>query len=83
MKSFNVEGVVLNEKSLTILRDLQESDNIGIELSCQLLDTTIYNIANPDMGMSEHERLSTVSALLDFKRQINELKKEMNHETTE
>lgn len=83
MKNVNVGGVLLNEKSLAILRDLQENDNIGIELSCQLLDTTIYNIANPDMGMSEHERLNTVSALLDFKRQINELKKEINHETTE
>ena len=83
MKNVNVGGVLLNEKSLAILRDLQESDNIGIELSCQLLDTTIYNIANPDMGMSEHERLNIVSALLDFKRQINELKGDINHETAE
>jgi hypothetical protein len=78
MSSIHIEDIELNDKSIETIQDWQNEE--GITLTEQALDSTAYNLANPDMGMNDKERLSLVAAILDIKRQINSFRKEASDE---
>jgi hypothetical protein len=78
MSNIHIEEIELNDKSIETIQDWQNEE--GIVLTEQVLDSAAYNLANPDMGMNDKERLSLVAAILDIKRQINSFRKEASNE---
>ena len=80
MSKIQIEGIELNENSIDLLNDWQSDSNEGIELVNETLDSVAYNLANPDMGMDDKERLNLVAGILEFKRQVNSFRKEVSNE---
>ncbi len=80
MSKIQIEGIELNENSIGLLNDWQSDSNDGIDLVNETLDSVAYNLANPDMGMDDKERLNLVAGILEFKRQVNSFRKEVSNE---
>jgi len=80
MSKIQIEGIELNENSIDLLNDWQSDSNEGIDLVNETLDSVAYNLANPDMGMDDKERLNLVAGILEFKRQVNSFRKEVSNE---
>jgi hypothetical protein len=80
MSKIQIEGIELNENSIDLLNDWQSDSNEGIDLVNETLDSVAYNLANPDMGMDDKERLNLVAGILEFKRQVNSFRKEVCNE---
>ena len=75
MKTVCVEGVYLNEKSLQLLREWQEKDNLELNDLLSLLDEVVYRLACPMTDdLDEKDKLMLISNLLYSKKKLSNLK---------
>ena len=84
MKAVCVEGVYLSEKSLKLLREWQEKDNLELNDLLSLLDEAVYRLACPMTDdLEEKDRLMLISNLLYSKKKLSNLKCEDHEEERE